>query len=199
MPSLENVRAYAGQLAALLPSGPAWPRSRDARLTALLEALAVEAARIDERGGELLAEMTPDTAFEMLADWELAAGLPDNCGGEVAETISQRRNALLARLRSLGGQSPGYFVALAATFGFDITVSEYRPFRAGLSEAGDALTNGDWVFTWQVNAPEETVFPFLAGLGAAGERLATWGNDRLECLLNRYKPAHTILIFTYSG
>lgn len=197
MPDLETIRAYAGQLAALLPSGPAWPRNRDSKLVALLEALAVEAARVDERGGELLSEMTPDTTFEMLPDWELAAGLPDYCD-DVVETISQRRDALLARLRSLGGQSPAYFVALAETFGFAISVTEYRPFRAGMSCAGDGLTNGDWVFTWQINAPSETVFPFRAGLGVAGEPLATWGNSRLECLMERFRPAHTLLIFTYS-
>jgi len=199
MPSSQSIAAYAGQVAALLPQGAAWARERGTVLLSLLEALAIEAARIDERGGDLLDEMIPDRTFEMLADWERVAGLPDDCFADEADTIETRRAALLTRLRSLGGQSAGYFIDLAAIFGFTITVSEFLPFRAGVSHAGDYLTNGDWVFTWQVNAPEVTVSTFRAGIGAAGEPLRLWGNNRLECLLGRFKPAHTILIFTYSG
>ncbi|MNJ68827.1 hypothetical protein D3C77_651150 [compost metagenome] len=81
--------------------------------------------------------------------------------------------------------------------GYTITIEEFRPFRAGLAAAGDALTNGGWAFTWRVHAPEVAVIPFRAGLSAAGEQLRAWGNDTLECKINQLKPAHTVALFAY--
>lgn len=197
MPNSETVSAYREQIRSLLPQGAAWARDRATKLIELLEALAIEAARVDERGGDLLREMIPDVTLEMLTDWERTAGLPDDCVADEVQTLAVRRASLLTKLRSLGGQSRQYFIDLAAIFGFEITITEFFPFRAGISTAGDALSNSDWAFTWQVNAPEETVTPFLAGVGAAGEPLRTWGNERLECLLRQNRPAHTVVIFAY--
>ena len=53
-----------------------------------------------------------------------------------------------------------------------------------------------WAFAWRVNAPLETFSFFTAG-GFAGERLATWGNDKLECYIADKSPSHTALLFAY--
>lgn len=199
MPNTSTVTAYRDQLAALLPRGAAWAKQRGSMLLSLLESLAVEAARVDEHGGDLLVEMIPDTTLEMLADWERVAGLPDDCVTDETRTIETRRAALLTKLRSLGGQSRQYFIDLAAVFGFTITITEFKPFRAGSGHSGDPVCSEAWAFAWRVNAPTVTVTPFRAGAGAAGEPLRIWGNARLECLLSRYKPAHTEVLFAYSG
>ena len=133
----------------------------------------------------------------MLPDWERVARLPDKCSGVLEETIQGRRHALLTKLTSTGGQSPGYFIGIAATLGYTVTIEEFRPFRVGRSRVGDSLTNGDWIFTWLVRAPEVSVTSFRVGTSAVGERLRTWGNDTLECKLNQLKPAHTIALFAY--
>lgn len=190
---------YREQLKALLPPGRAFPRERGTTLHGLLDAMAQELARLDARADRLTFEAVPSTTAELLADWERVAGLPDTCSGLLADTQQGRRNDLVSKLVSRGGQSIAYFKEVAAALGFDIEIEEFRPFRAGWSQAGDALTNGDWVFTWRIRAPEVTVVPFRAGIGAAGEPLATWGNEGLECRINRYKPAHTNVIFGYGG
>lgn len=190
--------AYREQLKALLPPGQAFPRDTGSSMDDLLGAMAQELARIDGRGEALILEANPQTANELLADWERVAGLPDKCAGTLEETVQGRRNALLAKLSSTGGQSPAYFIEVAAALGYTVTITEFRPFRAGLSEAGDALTNGDWVFYWQVNAPATTVIQFRASQSAAGDPLAAWGNDALECKLNQLKPAHTGVLFAYA-
>ncbi|MNJ39675.1 hypothetical protein D3C77_345530 [compost metagenome] len=135
----------------------------------------------------------------MLADWERVAGLPDKCAGTLESTVQGRRNALLAKLTATGGQSKAYFIAIAAALGYEITIEEFRPFRAGRSTAGDVLTNGDWMFTWRVRAPEVTVIPFRAGRSAAGEQLRAWGNDTLECKIRQRSPAHTVVLFAYAN
>lgn len=190
---------YKELLKALLPPGEAFPRDVSTNMDDLLAALAEEWARIEARGENLIVESLPATANEMLSDWERVAGLPDKCAGTLETTMQGRRNALVSKLTSTGGQSRDYFIAVAKALGYEITISEFRPFRAGFSQAGDPLTNGDWVYTWRVNAPETTIIEFKAGLSAAGEALRTWGNDTLECKINQLKPAHTIVLFGYGA
>lgn len=191
-----NGDQYAAQLDALLPQGFAWPRETDAGMRALTRGLAEELARVDLRGDDLLREVLPDTTVEMLFDWERAAGLPDPCV-TTAQTLQERRSALLSRLTSAGGQSREFFIQLAESLGFTITISEFRPFRTGISHAGDALYGDDWLFAWQINAPETTIIEFRSGLSAAGEPLRKWGNELLECVFSRIKPAQTVLLFAY--
>lgn len=194
---MRTAAEYREQLKSLLPPGQAFPRDPGTTLHDLLDGMSIELARIDARSEALPVEANPSTTNELLSDWERIAGLPDKCSGVLEQTLQGRRKALLTKLTSTGGQSQAYFIELAASLGYTVTVSEYRPFRAGWSSAGDALTNGAWVFTWLVRAPEVSVTSFRAGLSAAGERLRTWGNDTLECKLNQLKPAHTIAIFAY--
>lgn len=190
---------YRQQLKALLPPGKALPREPGTTLDALLDAMAAELVRVDARADDLVDEAVPSTTTQLLADWERVAALPDTCVANQAQTVPQRRAALISKLASRGGQSPAYFIAVAAALGFEVTITEFRPFRAGMSEAGDALTNGDWVFTWRVNGPEVTVIEFRAGQNAAGDPLRSWGNEALECRLSHNKPSHTILQFAYGG
>lgn len=190
---------YLAQLQALLPQGPAWPRDAEAELTRLLSAWAAELARVDGRAVDLVEEADPRTTTELLSDWERVAGLPDPCVEALAgtQTTAQRRAALLAKLTTIGGQSAAYYIALAASLGYTITVSEFTPFQAGHSEAGDPITNDEWGFAWQVNAPDESIVVFAAGRSCAGEPLRAWGNELLECVITRLRPAHTHVLFAY--
>jgi uncharacterized protein YmfQ (DUF2313 family) len=188
---------YLEQLKTLLPPGQAFPREAGTTLHDLQDGMSIELARVDGRGEALPIEANPASTNELLTDWERVVGLPDKCSGVLEETIQGRKNALLAKLTSTGGQSIPYFIELAATLGYTVTIEVFRPFRAGRSVAGDPLTNGPWAHTWLIRAPEVSVVEFRAGLSAAGERLRTWGNDTLECKVNQLKPAHTIALFAY--
>lgn len=190
---------YREQLKAMLPPGRAITRDRDSTVEKLLDAMADELARLDQRGEALAVDANPMSTSELLTEWERVAGMPDTCGGAQSETLQGRRADLVTQLASTGGQSPAYFIAVAAALGYTITITEFRPFRAGQSQAGDQLTNGEWAFTWQVNAPETTITPFRAGQSRAGEPLRTWGNERLECTIEHLKPAHTHVLFAYSS
>jgi uncharacterized protein YmfQ (DUF2313 family) len=188
---------YREHLKALLPPGKAFPREDGTELHKLLDGMAQELARIDARGERLIVDANPLGAVELLSDWERVTGLPDKCAGTLETTQQGRRNAVVSKLSSTGGQSPAYFIAVAAALGYAVTIEEFRPFRAGMSRAGDPLTNGGWVHTWRVRAPSVTIIPFRAGQSAAGEALRTWGNDTLECKINQLKPAHTIAQFAF--
>ena len=193
-----NADQYSEHLSALLPPGQAWTREQGTTLQNLLRALAEEFARVDVRAHALLGEVIPGRTLELLQEWELTAGLPDTCV-QSGQTLQERRNALVAKLTNSGGQSKAFFIALAAYLGFTITITEYRPFRVGISAVGDALSNGDWIFTWKVNGEETTIVYFRAGLSAVGEPLRKWGNEILECVINQLKPAQTHVIFAYGA
>jgi uncharacterized protein YmfQ (DUF2313 family) len=190
---------YREQLKQLLPPGQAFPRDPGTTLHDLLDGMSLELARVDARASILPLEANPSSTSELLSDWERAVGLPDKCAGELEETLQGRRNALIAKLSATGGQSAQYFIDISAALGYTVTIEEFRPFRAGRSAAGDALTNGDWVFAWRVRVPSVTAIPFKAGLSVAGESLRTWGNSALECKINQLKPAHTIALFGYGA
>jgi len=188
--------AYLQLLQKLLPPGGAFNRENNTTLAAVLDAFADEFSRVDARVLALLNDADPRQASELLTDWERVTGLPDDCAGDM-DTVEARRKAVAQRLGNLGGQTVAYFVNLAAQAGFTVTISEFKRFQAG-SDAGDPLTNNDWQHTFRVNAPAETVRTFKAG-SRAGEPLASWGNDALECAINRVKPAHTVVQFAYGS
>ena len=187
---------YLRQLQALLPLGDAWPREDDATLTQFLYGLAEEFARIDGRGEVLIDESDPRTTIEMLPDWERAFSLPDPCTQQV-DTIQERHDVLHEKVTRIGGQSRQYFIDVAERLGFDITITEFSPFTV-ISDVNHPLYDTDWWFAWQVNAPEETV-RCMTVLSGVEEPLCDWGNEILECVINRLKPAHTHVLFSYGA
>ncbi len=174
---------YLTQLRALLPEGAAWPREQDSVLSQLLLAWADEMARLDVRVDNLIDEADPTTCNELLSEWETNFGLPDPCTS-LATTLAERRAILHARVTANQALTPQFFIDLAATFGYTVTVAE--PWEVGIDE-----------FTWRINAPSTTVRYFRAGQSRAGDRLRTWGDELLECVLQRHKPAHTDLLIAY--
>lgn len=187
---------YIALLQDLLPRGFAWPRQASTNMESLLGAFAVELERGDARVDDMLRESYPLTSSELLEDWERVLGLPEPCAG-APTGLEARRIAAHEKLSRKGGQSPQYFIDLAAQYGFTITISEYSQFRAGINSAGDPVYGDAWAYTWVVHGPEVTVRTFKAGQATAGEALREWGNEILECLINRLKPAHTHVIFSY--
>lgn len=189
---------YAQALAALLPSGAAWPRESGTGQMRLVEALAVELARVDLRGSQLLGEVDPAATSELLSDWERVVGLPDPCVTR-AQTVAERRMALEGRLTAVGGQSKRFFIDLAARLGYSVTIDEFAS-AAAATAAGVVFTGSEWAHIWRVNVPVAVAtVPFRAGAGCAGEPLNAWSNEVVECQFNRYKPAHTRVLFAYGA
>lgn len=166
-------------------------------LTKTLDANAQELDRVDSRFGALIEEADPTTTSEMLPDWERVAGLPDNCSGQLGDTLQARRSGLLSKLTLTGGQSAGYFNEVTRSMGFETTIEEFKPFRAGLSFAGDPLGDSQWAAAWTLRAPLDAPTYFSAGRSYAGESLVLYGDVDLECRIKSAAPAHTAVLFAY--
>lgn len=187
---------YTRALLDLLPEGMAWPRDIGGILYFVVYAFAVELARLEARSAQLVAESDPASASELLADWERVVGLPDPCVTQ-AQTIGARRVALSGRLTAVGQQSRAFFIALAARLGYVVTIDEFAS-AAEATAAGIAFTGDEWAHIWRVNvAASVAVTPFRVGAGAVGEPLRSWSNEVLECQFERFKPAHTQVLFAY--
>jgi len=200
IPSLKD--HYAKLMRRLFPKGYAWARLNDKNslLYKLTDSMSYEFVRIHERALKLIDEYDPRTTFELLEDWERVLGLPDECDSSTDRTIEERRNRILQVLTMIGAQNEAFYKNLASNFGFNVDVisAEDQPaFRVGKSRVGDRLTNGDWRYTFIIRAPAEFLIKFRTGRSSVGDPLVKVGNSTLQCLLQKHKPAHTIVLFSF--
>lgn len=191
---------YLRLLQSLLPFGRAWNRDDDSNMSKFLLAQADEFSRVDSRSDDLLQERDTRYSSELLIDHEIDLGLPDECSRN-GQTISERRLAAHSKLIALGQQNPAYFIELAAAYGWTITITEYTPFWCGLGAMGDMCGRQEVIFYWKVSiAFSGEVVYFTSGSSEAGDPLTfVPGTSSLICMLKKYKPAHTTLIFDYTG
>lgn len=191
-----SVENYVQQLQSLLLIGKAWTRNVDSVLTSLLKGVAKEFARIDARADDLIRESDPRTTSELLEDWERVAELPDQCV-TVTQTIEQRRVALTSKLTMQGGQSRKYFINLATSMGYaGATIDEYRPMNCN-DDCNDALYSESDRYFWTINLPSTSGIFVMNCNGSCNDSLQAWGDEAIECRINKYKPAHTTAIFAY--
>jgi uncharacterized protein YmfQ (DUF2313 family) len=184
---------YLGQLLALLPPGPAWPREPDALPVRLLAGLSEEFARVDAGADQILTESDPRTVYDLLPDWERIANITPPDGS----TIEQRRAALTAKLTGRGGQSRAYFIALAARLGFDgVTITEYQQMNCN-GDCNDLLYSQADAFVWMLNIPAAGGMYSGNCNSPCDSPLGSWGYAALEAEINEDKPAHTTALFNY--
>jgi uncharacterized protein YmfQ (DUF2313 family) len=158
--------------------------------TRLLSCFAKELKRFHDSAVSLYAEMFPYRATALLPEWEASLGLISAQG----ESVEFRRQRIMAKINSLGGQSVEYFYSLAELLGYNRHPSTTDPhvrieeltevgFKVGVSEIGedgDALydeSSGNSQHTWRVYGTSVT------------------SDLRLVGMFTSYKPAHTEVLF----
>jgi uncharacterized protein YmfQ (DUF2313 family) len=198
MPTLNLTAAdFLAAFQRLLPRGPVWSRDPDATITKVIAALQPTYERSTTQANNLLIDAFPATAVQLLPEWQSALGLPDP-GIAASPLLSQQQAQVVARLTGRGkNQSAQFFISFALTLGFPITITQFAPFRASQSAAGDPVCSEAWCFAWQINAPTFTVNHFVAG-DTAGSPLASSSGTILPFEIQRLAPAHTIPLFNFS-
>ena len=207
---------YATAFLNLLPQGQAWPRARDSTLVLTCQGLSEYWGFVDGRAADLLeTESFPKTTVELLPDWERNYGLPDPCFPD-ATSIPERQNMLVLQMTLLGGQSRAFFEWVSEWTGHEIHIAEWAPFMVGVSEVGDTRFEYDntGLYRWYIGAPENRFYWYVASdtavlewfrCGASYSQCGVHPHLKIitelpiECLLERWKPAHTEIIFDYSN
>lgn len=188
-----GTESYTRQLKQLLPPGDVWEIDPEGWVYRVLQAIADEFARVDARGEDLINETDPRTALETLADWEAMLGLT------AAGSVSERQTAVAVKYTARGGQSRQFYIDLAATLGYTITIDEHRVLRSGF-RSGDRCIGDDWAYTWIVNIVGVTagsVTEFRSGTARSGDRIRGFESLDIEDVIRRAAPAHTIVLFAY--
>jgi uncharacterized protein YmfQ (DUF2313 family) len=212
MPAADKILKYSSLVKRLFPLGKAWEDLLD---SPLFSALGVEFARVDDRSKDLLTELDPLTATELIDEWETLLGLPDQCTPE-GLTLQDRREQARQKLADQGGQSAPFLESVAEQLGFaDTVVSDFRQFYVGRARVGDPLTNDfidaftvgesvgsvllnvGWLFYFEVNSLASVNDPFEVGIDTVGEPLVEFGNPLLQCTIRKLKPAHAAPFFTF--
>lgn len=190
-----NAENYRDILALLLP--PVSYNPKAPRLSAELLAEAVLLSRAGQAGSRLLTAITLTRAMDFLPDQERVYALRPSPN----DTLQQRCQRVLAKMNETGGLSREYFIRLAKSLGYDITITEPEPFRCGRNRCGDHLWIREIIWVWIVkinSGGQIPVYRFRCGRSATGERLLSFGYNALENIFNELKPAHTQVIFDYS-
>lgn len=190
----------------LLPSGAAW-RSPDGAafeagttLGQFWRALAGGFVTLYRRVFQVSQESTASTLVDSLEDWETEFGLPDPCFGEL-QSRAQRIRALLLKVRSKGTLTKADFVDLAATAGYEITITEPLPFAFGFSQTGGGEGTGGAIrYFWFVKVRGVGSRNFEFGTSQTGihSLLDIARVNDLECLFRSIAPAWTRVVFDYS-
>ncbi|MCJ2067743.1 DUF2313 domain-containing protein [Methylobacterium sp. J-030] len=195
---------YAEGLGNLLPTGAAWDRDPNGALGLLISALGQVWGDVDTQAlGLLQIETDPRFTLQLLGDWERAFGLPDPCI-PVVQTLPERRAALVQKMTLHGGQSRAFFIGIAAALGYAITITEYVPFQFGLSSFGGShgrFNPPNFRFVWSVSISGQRLTRFQFGASSFGRDpfLDIRRAEDLECILQRLKPAHSMLFFSYGA
>ena len=186
------------------PTGWAWRGKKGGVFDQLLESIAGEPARVEDRIIHFIDEMDPNRTFELLETWERLLGIPDECTPANSNPSTyERRVRIIQKLSTGGGQSPAFYQLIASQFGYDaniIDVINYQPFRVGYARVGQPLSNtAAWAFTFTVQAPAALVRYFRTGQSSVGERLVLLENETLECVIRKFAPAHVTVLFSFGA
>lgn len=151
------------------------------------------------RAFDLARECVPAFADELLVEWEGEYGLPDNCVTG-ATSRAERLRALEAKVASVATITPGDFIQLAASYGFEISIEEPAMFECGFSECGGEHVVGHFLQEtyWIVRVTDLAVDYFRCGESECGlDPLFDLGDaQRLMCILRRAAPAWTTPILS---
>jgi len=206
---------YVKLIRNLLPTGFAW---ENVRQHPFLTGIAGEFCRVGDRTEDLLREIDPNQTVELIEEWETTFGIPDECTPDTILTIEERRAQVIQKMATIGSLSAEFYEGIGALYGFDITVENHLSFQVGRSVVGDDLTNYDnprdifrvgqntvgdqlqvpgWLHCFNAELPATAFETFKVGQNTVNQPLATFGNELLECVLRRLKPAHSCITFTF--
>lgn len=177
-----ELRTTTYQLAflALLPSGLAWNKAPGSTLFRLSGGLSDTFHTVEADANQMLLERFPSTSTVLLSDWEGFLKLPD-CTSE-SGTVRERQNAAANKMRMVGSLNRRFYEWLAAQYDYEIELTD--------SDEGQ--------YTTMVNVKNGVSYRNATVLDNCLTPLRVYDSGALECLLEKYKPAHQIYKYSYA-
>ena len=170
---------YQDTFLKLLPTGLAWNKRPNSTLSKLARAISDVIATTATDAEQLLSERFPSSSRIFLEDWESFLGLPD-CTSENGTTF-ERQLAAANKMRMVGSLNRRFYEWMAAQYGYEVKLTD--------SDEGQYIT--------LVNVLNVSSYRNATVLDNVLTPLRIYDSGALECLLEKYKPAHQIFKFVY--
>lgn len=180
---------YQKLLYQLLPSGPAWEGGNP-----LLDGLAPSLARVHKRVIDLVIEIDPARANELIERYEKIYGLPDSCAPDGVQTLQQRQQRLNAKANVVGGINELFYREQLDALGY--TTATIEQFQ-NLDSSPDPEWGEFWRYYWRVNIPTNASTVWQTCTSTCDSAIRTWGDTVAECVIDKLCPSHTVVIFAY--
>jgi len=158
-----------------------------------IEGIAEEFARLHFQATELLNEKSTLSTYDLIGRHEKDFGLPNDYF-EIESTIPLRRGTLNALLTTIGRLDKAYYIEVAEDLTHDVSIVEFRPCICGVCECGNNNVGSVAVIHYWgaiVYYNHTMVTP------AEGYTIPNLSN--LISFYNRYKPGHTIVLWSFYG
>lgn len=156
--------------------------------------------RLQQSAIDMLNTVDPNTSGQMLADWERVCGIKPN----FSKSYQERVKRVIIQLNAVGGLSIPYFIKLAESIGYRISIKEFSPLQNQYPNLGDTDLFSDQprerlIFIWRVTVinGDDNILYFRAGASVAGDPLVSFGDPIVEEFFRDLKPAHTYCYFAY--
>lgn len=184
----------------LLPhEGAHLPREVDSIWASMLLPQAAEISRWEGQAEAMVSEIDPRQSAYLLPEWEALMG-PDPYGRvTVGLSTGQLQAYLYQRLTRRGSPTPAYFVALAASLGVSITVTEQQQTIYGVARYGQRYLSTPNQFQWLVTLPAEQVDAAEYGSARYGDCYGNFSQNPVQPVITAQAPAHTLPVFSYTG
>ena len=194
---------YRLQLVSLLPRGTIWEQafSDESVMGQLMMAMADSLSRADDKAEQLIEEADPRQTTLLFRQWLSVWGVPSDCIRAFVESLTDEklRQILVKKIQGVGLSSRAFLIGLAAEMGAEASIEEKRAFKCR-SRVDQRLYSKEWRTHWffVVLHDDSGKSVNFSCRSRVNERLATWGNSALECLIKEFCPAHTKVRFIYS-
>ncbi len=165
-----------------------------------LLAPATEGSLIEQMGEVLHHEIDPRASIYLLPEWQAEFGA-DPYGVDTSNMITpQLQSYLYQRLINRGGQSRGFYSDLAASLGVPIGITEFTVTRYDQAVYDDGVyVEPPAQFQWLVTLPATQTTVGVYDDLRYDEASETIAQSPIQSILSALAPAHTQVIFSYTG
>lgn len=189
-----NEKSYTDRIIKLLPKG-LFAVNEESNIYKLIKVIASECVNINDNVKLLNNESDPLKTDQFLTLWENEYGLPEDC----ITTNVNRKQELIRKYLSFGGNSPAYFEYVAGLVGVTIRVTDEN--KSTMMNCEDncdsAVVAQDMNFVWYVEIFGATKTIMNCEYNCESPLDSVEGAT-LECFFNKIKPAHTIIRYIYN-
>ncbi len=175
----QNIKSFAD----LMPlNKKLWAATRISQANAyrLLKVLAEELARFQFLEYEIASKYIPNFDDSFIESWEQMLGIPDSCFSNSVSDEERRRNIII-KLAYLNLQTANDYVILGDLLNLNVQVLPNVP-------------TDPFIWTINIDSSDPNVFPYTFPITFSENFIGLY-----ECLVQKQKPAHTQVLFSFSG